>query len=704
MTRPVAPIVVVVGLLAACSSPALHEVDLMALAPVAERAGERRWIPLDEDGAGQLVAGWSWPEPTRDGRSLRWAVGERSVVRFFCVEPRDLTITIEARSFAGLGPAGQGVRCRVNGHDLGRRSFRGWSEVRFPVPARVVAAGDNVVELSWDRAARPSDLGRSGDRRQLAAAIRSLAVEGLLEPAPEVADAVVVGRASELRFAVYAGAEASLMVRPGPGAGASLEVWSRQDGDVFRRVGEAASPGRPLALGNRAGPIEVALRAGRQGSVRLEGAAVSWRAPASAAVELPSFEGPDVVLYVVDTLRADRLGGHGGPQGLTPFADRLAVDGVLFERATAQSSWTKPSMVSVLSGRLTTEHGVRSREPVVPAEVTSVAERFAAAGYRTGAFTTNAYLTRDAGFDRGFETFEFAHLDGHTVTRRAIDWLAVEDRRPTFLWVHTIDPHAPYEPRPEYRERWAPGIPAEVGTSLHVRSLGGQPAAVTAPFVTQYLALYDAEVAQNDAAFGELLDHLERSGRYHDSCIVLASDHGEGFWEHGVNGHGWDLFEEALHVPLVVKPPRWRRGGQRVGHPVQHVDLAPTLLRIAGLEPLETPEGRDLFAPALPTPRIVFSEMLYDGREGFAVRAGDLKLVEPLSRGFLPERALFDLEADPGETTSLADQLPVTAAWLAQEGRRRMALLAHAPRPEREVELSPEERRALSELGYLEPE
>jgi arylsulfatase A-like enzyme len=361
--------------------------------------------------------------------------------------------------------------------------------------------------------------------------------------------------------------------------------------------------------------------------------------------------------------------------------------------------------VSLLSGLLTTEHGVRSREPVIPRGVVTLAERFEAAGYRTGAFTTNAYLTRSAGFDRGFSTFEYESLDARTVTRRAIDWLEDgDDERPVFLWVHTIDPHAPYEPAEPYRGRWAPGVGPDVGSFEHVRSLAGKPPEVTATFASQYLALYDGEVAQNDAAFGELADYLRTSGRYEGACVVLASDHGEEFWEHGVNGHGWDLFEEVLHVPLIVKLPDSQRGGERVSQRVQHVDVAPTLLRIAGLPTLGGIAGEDLFAASADPQRAVFSEMVYDGRSGFAVLADDMKLIEPMSQGFLRGRTLFDLATDPGETRNIAGDQPVTAAWLAQEGRRLMSRLDTAHTPEASVVLSAEERRALEALGYLAPE
>jgi arylsulfatase A-like enzyme len=696
------------GLLAACSAAPVRELELAVEAPFGERRGERREIFLDDTTALQPGDGWSSPELLPDGRTFRWAVGELSSFRFYCAEPRELELEISLRPFAGDGRPAQGVRCMVNGHDLGRHTFHSWAEVTFPVPAEVVAPGDNLVELVWDRATRPSEVRPSRDQRRLAAAVRYLAVGGLHDSAPEVAGGpkvvLTIGRASELRVAVHAGAGAKLVLRPQPGSDTPFEVWSRQDGEPFRRRCGPTARGRRVALENQEGPVEIALRAGLAGPVRFDRSTLRWRGAVAEAAELPSFEMPDVVLYVVDTLRADRLGCYGGPDGISPAIDGLASEGVLFERATAQSSWTKPSMVSVLGGLLTTEHGVRSREPVIPAKLTSVAESFEAAGYRTGAFTANAYLTRSAGFGRGFETFEFAHMDARTVTRRAVEWLVDgDDGRPAFLWVHTIDPHAPYEPGAAFRDRWAPGVAADVGTFAHLRSLAGRAPEVTAPFAAQYLALYDGEVAQNDAAFGELLQHLRASGRFDGACIVLTSDHGEEFWEHGVNGHGWDLFEEVLHVPLVVKPPCWRHGGKRVRRLVQHVDLAPTLLRIAGLAPVESAAGRDLFETTPVRQRVIFSEMLYEGRSGFAVRTDDLKLIEPLSRGFLPGRALFDLAADPGETCNLVEQRPVTAAWLAQEGRRLMSLLDRAPRSERSLEPSAEERRALEKLGYLQP-
>lgn len=694
-----------VAVSAACRQPARAEFDLLSRFPVGVLQSERSVIDVGRADEPDLESGWSHPEEDAKGRSFRWALGRESGVTFWCTAARDLEFEIQGRPFEWPGAPDQGVRLRLNGDDLGWKPFGRSEPVRFELPATGVRIGTNTLELQWDRATRPKDVRSSRDRRELAVAVESLVIAGL-EDSQGHADSRVLPAASELSVWAWADEGSALRVRFEAGGGENLAIWARQDGRKARRLCGPCSDAGSMDLGTADGPVEIGFRTMGKRSIRVLEATV-LRRPAPVAKEIRARGGsskPDILLYVVDTLRADQLGCYGGPAGVSPALDRLAEDGVVFERAVAQSSWTKPSVVSMLSGRLTTEHGVRSREPEVPASVEMMAEWFQAAGYRTGALTANAYLVEAAGFDRGFDTFEFEHRSAESLTRRAIRWLdRVDPAQPVFLWIHTIDPHAPYEPEPDFRRRFAPEVPPDVGTFDHVRSLAGQPEGTTAPFVEPYLELYRAEIAQNDAAFGAILEAFRREGRYDEACVVFVSDHGEGFWDHGVNGHGWDLFEEVLHVPLVLKLPDSAGRGRRVVDPVQHIDLAPTLLRLAGI--VDGPElsGRDLFSPRAPD-AVVFSEMTYEGREGFAVRRGSKKLIQPLSANFLPSPRLFDLERDPGEAIDRSGDLPVTAAWMAQEGRKAMRRLQRAAIPGGEVELTTDQRRALEAMGYLDPE
>lgn len=697
--------------LTACTSPNITEVDLVSIARFGEIPRERNVVPIDEESSREFSSGWSWPEKDARGNRYRWAIGETSNLSFFCVEPRFLKLEISVRAFVWDGSPEQGLRCRLNGTDLGKRIFRSADTLEFDLPAESIRPGENSIEFLWDRATRVSEVRLSRDQRRLAAAVSAIAINGLTEEHQEWSgidpqDGIFVPAGSAVRIALMAGGESELSVQGPEGNGDHLQIWVRQEGRPFSQLCGPCEDQATFELGHQAGPLQISFRATGQGPATLTNATVRW--PMSLqSKELENkrkVAKPDVILYVVDTLRADRLEGYGGPKGVSPAFLELAADGVLFERAVAQSSWTKPSTISLLSGLLTTEHGVRSREPVIPQEVELIAERFKAAGYRTGAFTTNAYLIPSAGFDRGFDTFEFAQLTASEVTRRAVEWLdSGDDERPVFLWIHTVDPHAPYQPGPAFRQRFAPGIGSEIGTVEHVRSLGGQPQAVTAPFVPLYLSLYDAEISQNDEALRELVEFLKAGGRYEDACVAFVSDHGEEFWEHGVNGHGWDLFDEVLRVPLVVKPPLWSNGGQRIARTVQQIDLAPTLLRLAGLEPSSAMSGGDLFDFDEDDHRLIFSEMTYEGREGLAVQAGKFKYIEPLSRGFLPDKTLFNLADDPFETNNIIDRFPITAAWLAQEGRERMSRLENAPQSVAEAFLNSEERHGLEALGYLDP-
>jgi len=697
----------------------MESVDLLSLSEFGVWRTERSLIPVDSEEVPEFGDGWTRSRSTGSGKHFRWASEKTSTLNLLCVEPRDLELQMTVRSFSWPGSPQQSVTVELNGSLLGSWKIVQTTRLRIPLPNEQLQPGENTILLEWAYVQRVSDvLPRKGQQKR-AAAVADLVVSGFPEETHTRAQALsdvglLMPDGSQLKTAAWAPAGAWLEVESGPQSGAGLQVWSRREGEelTLRWTNAGRGDSERVRLGDRDGPVEVVFRAPSSGAVMsrtLKRARIVWRStpPRQATPSAKPIARPDILLYVVDTLRADRLSCYGGPAGISPALDELASDGVLFENAMAQSSWTKPSMVSVLSGMLTTEHGVRRREPRIPNKVTLVAEVLRSAGYRTGAFTANAYLVEAAGFDRGFDTFKYAHESSDSTTRRAVDWLGeVGDERPVFLWIHTIDPHAPYEPEQPYRERWAPGVPEDVGSVDHIRSLAGQPLKTRHEFKDEYLALYDAEVAQNDSSLGLILDWMRERKRYRDAMVVFLSDHGEEFWEHGVNGHGWDLFEEVLHVPMVIKPAGRESAGLRRREVVEHVDLAPTLLTAAGLKTPETLRGRNLLAARAPREddqRVIFSEMTYKGRKGISVRWQEFKLIVPLSRDFLASPQLFDLERDPYERQPIADH-PVTSAWLSLEGRRLLARLDSAPRAEGPVELTNETRKALEELGYFDPQ
>ena len=414
---------------------------------------------------------------------------------------------------------------------------------------------------------------------------------------------------------------------------------------------------------------------------------------------------PNVLLYIVDTLRADSLGYYGDPQARTPQIDRFAAEGVIFEQARAHSSWTRPSVASIFTGQNPPRHRVESRADRLSEEASTIAELLSAAGFDTAFITTNPNVGSFFGFGQGFDRMlelyarrAAGRIDeselvtrADEVTRRAIAWLE-SARRPFFLVVLSVDPHFPYRPpaafappeRPE-KPRVAPDGMPDAPTQRYVRSR------------------YQGEVAANDAAFGALIDHLREAGSLDDTIAILTSDHGEEFWEHGGILHGKTLYDEMLHVPLVIRYPRAAalESGTRITSPVRSIDILPTLLDLLGLPPHSPAEGRSLARLDGDAP-VSIASLHDEDRELRAVTAPPWKLHLDVSTG---ETTLFDL------ASQAAERIPADPA---QDPEARAALEALLPELEVDARedatdaeaddhaLPEDARKTLEALGYLE--
>ena len=424
------------------------------------------------------------------------------------------------------------------------------------------------------------------------------------------------------------------------------------------------------------------------------------------AVGGPADRRPNVVLYVVDTVRADRLGVYGYEKPTSPRLDAFAAGAVVFENAYAQSSWTRPAMASLFTGLLPPAHRTVGRRSVLPEDATTLAEILAANGYEGMGLVRNPNVGRAFGFAQGFTRFRSEDRDrDETMLERVRLWL--DERQdagaPFFLYLHAIDPHGPYDPAPEFEQMFDAGdAPAHYRTVRYLLELNGgevEPDEGTAEALSR---LYDAEVAQNDRAFGELLDELEARGLAEDTAVIHVSDHGEEFEEHGRWEHGVSLYEEVLRIPLVMRLPGVP--AQRVEPPAQHVDVLPTLLGYLGIEALPT-DGRDLLAERRrgDDPPDVYTHLDVDGHRASSVIRGRYKLVLPQSPSQGTAPMLFDLEADPGELDDLATEQPRIV-------ERMLGLLADhdlAGDVEPAVEIDDAQidedvRRRLRALGYVD--
>jgi len=384
---------------------------------------------------------------------------------------------------------------------------------------------------------------------------------------------------------------------------------------------------------------------------------------------------PDVLLVTLDTTRADHLGAYGDARARTPNLDRLAAEGVVFERAITAAPLTLPAHASLLTGRYPFAHGVRNNGNfTLDASAATLATALHDAGYRTAAFVSAFVLDRRYGLARGFDRYddrlEIERRGGETAAALQA-WLdeTAADARPFFAWLHLYDPHDPYEP--------------------------------PAPFASAFADRpYDGEIAYDDAVLGGVLARLAARGpRDRAAIVAVVGDHGESLGEHGEATHGLFVYESAIRVPMLLHGPRFTRG-RRVQALVRTIDLAPTLVDAAGLPPLARADGRSLLpliAGSETGPESAYSETYFPQ---LYMNWAPLRSIQDSRWKFIdaPAPELFDLANDARESSNLAPREPSRAAALRRafdevtggsEGRIAPAAIDR------------ETARKLAALGYI---
>jgi arylsulfatase A-like enzyme len=685
------------------------DLALLAADPFFEKRG---FLPLEGSGAARIT----------------WMAGGTSRLRLPFHTTSDKELRLRARCHESLGPALE-VTLSLNDAPLGSVTLSpADQELRVALPAAAQVRGDNV--LAFVSARRREPAAGDPDRRPLVAAVSMLEVRpigsGERPSAPSLGDGRVLLPPSSsvayyLRLPSMARLRAELRSR-GPREGRAV-VTIEDDAGRRPLPPALASPGGgplDLALADRAGDVvrlEIASEAGSSlalSRLRIESAP----APPREDGPLPGLSPrPNIVVYLVDTLRADYLGGYGHRAPTSPRFDAFAREAVLFEDAWAQASWTRSATASIFTGLHVGAHGVDREDRALPASAVTIAERLKPAGYRTGAFVGNHLLGGRFGFEQGFDTWNGgdASLYGAaaaTLGERALAWLGA-GAGPFFLYIHTMEPHSPYSPSEADAAPFAlPGYSGDRDTRalLRLGQLGQLP-----PEGLRWLeSRYQGEVHQNDRAFGALVDALRAKGLLDSTLIVFLADHGEELLDHGGTEHAKTLYQELVRIPLAVRLPAGRRGGTRETGPVQQIDLLPTLLRFAGLKRPEGLPGRDLAetwwgvaAAEEPAP-LLFSEERFAVVDKYAARAGAAKLIlnndGPELWRAKSHVELYDLGRDPGERDNLAGSRPVTVSFLRQELERFRALQAAlASRGGgAALTLTPEEVEQLKALGYIQ--
>lgn len=369
---------------------------------------------------------------------------------------------------------------------------------------------------------------------------------------------------------------------------------------------------------------------------------------------------PSILVFLADTFRADNLEAYGGPPGLTPELGRFADEGLRFARAWSVGTFTLPGHAALFSGLYPRQTSSDAFNSALPSEVETIAEVLARAGYRTGAITDSAVVSLRFGLHQGFGWFDEFDLTLDSTLERARNFLAADDGRPVFLFVHSYRTHSPYRAV----EPVEPGLPPTAGADEYQRLLG-QLRAIGTPDVAlerdparartlagELQALYRIGVHDLDRGFGEFWRDVRARGFPQAGYVLFTSDHGEAFYEHDQLEHQGHVFEEQIRVPLLIQGPGL--GPRTVEQAASLVDMPPTLAAMAGAPGLPYWQGTNLLA--LGKERALFAFECAKRQSTVAVIRGPHKLIarEESEGGKLSEpwRA-FDLAADPGERRDL---------------------------------------------------
>lgn len=752
------------GLIGGCAkdSPDLHAIDL-----IARFDGSNAWMPTREidfgaDGdARYMLRGWGPPESLADGTSVRWGLGPRSTLEFFAIAGAPLQLTGRCWPHVYPGAPPQVVEASINGRSIGSIAPSvEHSKCDFEIASEWLRTGVNRLDFQYRYSGsplRPGDdptltrpMSVLWDRLRFDVVTPVVAPPDTAKPDPTPHIAIRQGEPGRLVLPVHGRIDYYFELHPGDEIhleGVESRGTPRDATVVLEVEADRGTRSRiPLVSGGAANyplPIDSgglhrlsfsAPFAGRgRGHFAIVGPQLVQRraptgprlAPRAPAPAPPHARRPNVIIYLVDALRADHLGAYGYTIPTSPSIDAFARQAVLFRNVDAESSWTRPTVASILTGLSIRSHNIIDLSNGLSESIQTLAETLSDSGYDTAAFTLNGQVSEETGFSQGFDEFRLEE-NPDAVDVRLSAWL---DRRagdrPFFLYLHYVDPHAPYEPAEAARQQLARDVDPKLGAlaldeeisgaaqrrqwSRHFRAPdGSSPAGESPVAVEDLVALYDGAILTMDTRFGAFLSSLRARGIYEDTLLVFVADHGEEFDDHGGFSHGQTLYREQLHVPLIMRFPGNAHAGREVGTPVRQTDIAATIVQSVGadhpdaidgtsvLDRLATPESDGTSSDSAPSVAVL--EWL--GVDAISVRHGAMKLIHHrLSTQLRPRYELFDLDADPAERHNLYFDRPVATGYLLSLLHQYEAPVQPGHEP-LTVEIDGELAERLRALGY----
>lgn len=669
--------------------------DLVAHAHLADVDFQGLFIDFGTPASDKYISGgWKtgWGTNGAEGTTTFTNVSATGRIYFPMASAAPVTLRFRVKAIGS-----QMMSLYMNGKTLPTVRLDGgatWKEYDAVVPAEMLEAGENQLLLRFGGSTKVGneDVSAAVDSLrivQTATAVPSAyqapfyrelvgnaTVDGVARRSVLVRGGTTLSYYAEIpatgKLAVSVGAEGT--AKP---SGVAAKVSVTPDGgpstDVFSSPVENEWNDQAVDLARWAGQV-----------VRLDfsvtGAATARVAWSSLGVMLPRAENEppsgkarNVVVLLIDTMRADKLKPFNPRTRVrTPVLDQVATDGAVFSKAHSPENWTKPSVASVLTSLWPATHGTKQDPSVLPEQAVMLSEVFKQSGFSTATVLANGYVSDRFGFDQGWDHYTNFIRDNKPtgaeyVFKAAGDWIEQNKDKRFFVYIQTIDPHVPYDPPAEFLSMYDSqpyeGIVQPRQTASQLEQAKRNPPTVT--FTDRdrqrLAALYDGEVSYHDRELGKFIDRLKQLGLWENTLFVITADHGEEFYDHQSYGHGHTLYEELLHVPLIFRFPAGIPKGTRIDSVATTVDIGPTLMDAVGLPAPPTFEGQTLWGTMRgqprPGPMVAFSDFLDDRR---AITGSHYKLI---LKGINAE--YYDLARDPHEQNKLdSSRMPVASRYL----------------------------------------
>jgi len=712
---------------------------LLHLADVYDPAG----LFIDFGTAARLkytIGNWNsgWQGESRDGGASVSTFGKTARLYLPVASKQPMQLRFRAKPYATGA-----LIVYVNGKTVGEARVSqgdGFREIVIPISETDIRPGENSIMLRATKTAKvrgkarslavdwlrfePSTVIGSGEPRRVA--VEQASTGGVerraivLAPGVQVDWFVEVPEGATLVFGSGFGSQSAGVL--------GLGVSSDGSAGITKRIDTGASwNDQQVSLEQLTGEI-ARLRFRNEGTndLALSDVRVVRRIGEVSTIDEPA---RNVIVLLIDTLRASKVQAYYPKTRVkTPTIDAFASQGTLFERPQSPENWTKPAVASVLTSLHPATHKTKQDASKLPKSALMLSEVYQQAGFKTASFIANGYVSNAFGFDQGWDHYtnyirEARNTNASNVFGEAEGWIEKNKDGRFFVYIQTIDPHVPYDPPAKFLEMYDPqpynGQVKNRRTHLMLDDAKKNPKkyAFTKRDKEHIEALHDGEISYHDEYFGKFLAKLHEFGLDENTIIVVTSDHGEEFQEHGSWGHGHSVYQELLGVPLMFRWPGAIPANTRIGPVVSTIDIGPTVLEATGVPIPKQFEGRSLLGFMRgdwpPGPYVAFSDFLEHRR---VIRGGDWKMI---IRGNLSQ-VIFDLENDYWEQEELdGTRHPIAQRYLrtlhgqflGAEDRGHWLASSGGPsgkkKPgltEEKQEMTPELCRQLVALGYISAE